>query len=160
MKTFERICWFWCSGGGFCGAACSVAAVAGLGVGARVLDAAAGLGVNAAPATSLSGPLWGRAGANAAAAGLGVNVAPARGLVRSSTVRRRPAARARLALPGCTPIRLRSRQGSQGWPDHSEVEPTNRNKLGLKSVHRGVRTCDGKRTSWAPSSPPSIRSRK
>ena len=47
--------------------------------GARVLDAAAGLGVNAAPATSLSGPLWGRAGANAAAAGLGVNVAPARG---------------------------------------------------------------------------------
>lgn len=34
-------------------------------------------------------------------AGLGVNVAPAWGLVRSSTVRRRPAARARLALPGC-----------------------------------------------------------
>jgi len=33
----------------------------------------------AAPVTSLSGPLWGRAGANAAAAGLGVNVAPARG---------------------------------------------------------------------------------
>lgn len=48
----------------------------------------------------------------------------------------------------------------RGWPDHSEVEPTNRNKLGLKSVHRGVRTCDGKRTSWAPSFPPSIRSRK
>ena len=41
--------------------------------------AAAGLGVNVAPVTSLSGPLWGRAGANAAAAGLGVNVAPARG---------------------------------------------------------------------------------
>ena len=84
MKTFERICWFWCSGDAFCGdgvcgAPRSVVAVAGFGVGARVLDAAAGLGVNAAPATSLSGPLWGRAGANAAAAGLGVNVAPARG---------------------------------------------------------------------------------
>ena len=32
---------------------------------------------------------------------------------------------------------------ARGWSDHSEVEPTNRNKLGLKSVHRGVRTCDG-----------------
>ena len=157
MKTFERICWFWCSGDAFCGdafcgAPCSVAAVAGLGVGARVLDAAA---------TGLAAPLpWVAWFGLDAAAGLGVNVAPARGLVRYSTVRRRPAARARLALPGCTPIRLRSRQGSQGWPDHSEVEPTNRNKLGLKSVHRGVRTCDGKRTSWAPSSPSSIRSRK
>lgn len=159
MKTFERICWFWCSGDAFCGDAfCGGGGWARRGWARRGWFAFSTPPPLAAPATSLSGPLWGRAGANAAAAGLGVNVAPARGW---SGPQRCGAARLRAQGWRCPAARLFAcAAAGQGWPDHSEVEPTNRNKLGLKSVHRGVRTCDGKRTSWAPSSPPSIRSRK
>jgi len=104
-------------------------------------------------------------------AGLGVNVAPRvvdqvlngaqpAGCARNfSGCARNFPERAALAPPPA-PMPLLPAAAVRGWPDHSEVEPTNRNNPGLKSVHRGVRTCDGKRTSWAPSSPSSIRSRK